>query len=204
MADEGAWTVTTHDWSVDVDTAHLAEARRVAESLGDDLAMHLVLEVLAYADDEAESLGRPGRVSVVLRGSEVEVSDDGRGTDTRRDERGRAVRKPVMATRDVRFFDADSSPPLPDGLPRRGMSLVSAASPLLLHENRRSEGSWSQAYVHGIPQDELREGPPAGDTGTTVTVRLPSSRAPDASRIRELVAGYEHIDVTVVVGDGAG
>ncbi len=195
------WTTTTHDWSVEVDPVHLAEARRLAESLGADLPTHLVLEVLAYADDEAESLGRRGRVVVILRSSEVEVADDGRGTDTRRDGRGRPVRKPVMATRDVRFFDAGTPPLLPDGLPRRGMSTVSAVSPLLLHENRRADGSWSQAYVHGIPQEELRGGPPADRTGTTVTFRLPSAEVPEAEQVRLLSAGYAHIDVTVVTGD---
>lgn len=195
--ESGRWTTTTHDWSVGVDAVHLAEARRLAESLGSGLPVHLVLEVLAYADDEAEALGRRGRVSVDLRDREVEVADDGRGTDTRRDERGRPVRKPIMATKDVRFFDADAPPLLPDGLPRRGMSTVSAMSPLLLHENRRTEGSWSQSYVHGVPQDGLREGPPADRTGTSVTFRLPSGEMPGAEQVRELAAGYAHIDVTV-------
>lgn len=197
------WTVTTHDWTVDVDAAHLAGARREAEALGDDLAVHLVLEILAYADDEAKSLGRTGQVSIHVRGSEIEVADDGRGTDTRRDERGRPVRKPVMATKDVRFFDDDEAPLLPDGLPRRGMSVVAAVSPLLLHENWRAEGSWSQAYVHGVPQDELHEGPSAGRTGTTVTLRLPSSGAADVERLRTLAGGFPHLAVTVTTDRGA-
>lgn len=193
-----SWSVTTHDWTVDIDEAHLAEARRSAEVLGADLALHLVLEVLAYADDEAESLGRCGQVVVDLRGPDVEVADDGRGTDTRRDEHGRPIRKPVMATKDVRFFEADASPLLPDGHPRRGMSTVSAVSPLLLHENWRAEGAWSQAYVHGVPQDELREGPPSDRTGTTVTFRLPSSAEVDVERLRALGEDFDHVDVTVI------
>lgn len=197
MSGTRSWAVTTHDWSVEVDAVHLADARRCAESLGAGRPTHLVLEVLAYADDEAEALGRRGQVSVDLRHSEIVVADDGRGTDTRRDEHGRVVRKPIMATKDVRFFDADAPPLLPDGLPRRGMSTVSAMSPLLLHENRRTEGSWSQSYVHGVPQDGLREGPPADRTGTSVTFRLPSGEMPGAEQVRELAAGYAHIDVTV-------
>lgn len=141
------------------------------------MALHLVLEVLAYADDEAAAIGHRGRVHVSVRGDEIEVANDGRGTDTRHDAQGHPVRKPVMATRDVRFFESEDSPLLPDGLPRRGMSLVAAASPLLLHKNRRIEGSWAQAYEYGIPLDQLREGPPAELTGTTVTFQLPSTES---------------------------
>lgn len=54
---------------------------------------------------------------------EAECAGGGRGTDTRFDSRGVAVKKPVMATRDPRFFDH------PDhGYPRRGMSVVAALS----------------------------------------------------------------------------
>lgn len=192
-----AWTVTTHDWSVDVDRAHLLVARELAESLGEGMALHLVLEVIAYADDEAAATGRRGAVAVNLREDEVEVADDGRGTDTRRDDEGRPVRKPVMATPDVRFFGADDPSRLPDGLPRRGMSVVSAVSPLLLHENRRAKGSWVQTYRHGIPLDELRQGPPTRRTGTTVTLRLPSSAHVQEARLRALVHLFAHVDVVV-------
>ena len=56
------------------------------------------------------------------------VADNGRGTDTRYDERGEPVRKPVMATKDLRFFDTAGAELLPDGHPRRGMSVVAALS----------------------------------------------------------------------------
>ena len=123
MSGTRSWAVTTHDWSVEVDAVHLAGARRCAESLGAGLPTHLVLEVLAYADDEAEALGRRGQVSVDLRDSEIVVADDGRGTDTRRDEHGRVVRKPVMATKDVRFFDADGQP-VPSDLDDRTIGIT--------------------------------------------------------------------------------
>jgi ribosomal protein S18 acetylase RimI-like enzyme len=168
--DRDAWGITTHDWSVDVDVEHLAKARQAAESLGDAMALHLVLEVLAYADDEAE---------------------------------GRVVRKPIMATRDVRFFDEEDPVLLPDGLPRRGMSTVSAASPSLLHDNWRTSGAWSQEYRFGTPQAELRELPPTGRTGTTVTVRLPSPVDLDLTQLAVLVRGFAHVDVEVSGGRGA-
>lgn len=189
------WAVTTHDWSHEIDTAHLEEAARVARDLGPAMPLHLLLEVMAYADDEAEATGRQGRVTVTIRGNEVEIADDGRGTDTRRDELGRPVRKPVMATRDVRFFDADEPPLLPDGRPRRGMSTVAAVSPFLIHENRREEGAWRQTYRHGRPDSDLHEVPGDGRAGTTVSVRLPAEI--DEQTLRPLVAGFAHLTVRV-------
>lgn len=170
MNERSAWTVTTHDWSRDLDRQHLADVRRDAQTRDVGGRRHLVLEVLAYADDEAQALGRVGLATVTVHpDGSVTVADDGRGTDTRVDADGRVVRKPVMATRDVRFFDAQDAPLLPDGLPRRGMSTVAALSPLLVHENQRSNGAWSQAYRHGIPDDELRAITPGPRAGTSVT-----------------------------------
>lgn len=189
--------MTTHDWSHEVDTDHLLRARELSESLGDALPVHLVLEVVAYADDEASATGRRGHVTVTVDGPDVEVVDDGRGTDTRRDEAGRPVRKPVMATRDVRFFDVEDPPVLPDGLPRRGMSTVAAASPALVHENRRREGAWRQSYRHGCPDSELREVPWSGHSGTSVTLRLPTSVSLDVERLEVLVREFTEVNVVV-------
>jgi hypothetical protein len=41
------------------------------------------------------------------------------------------VKKPVMSTQDLRFFDAPDPP--------------------LLHRNRRHNGAWTQRYEHGMP-----------------------------------------------------
>ena len=158
MTDRSSWTVTTHDWRTDLDVEHLAEVR---DRLGDTEAAggrrHLILEILAYANEEAESQGRAGTaVITVYPDGRVRVADDGRGTDTRRDSRGRVIRKPVMATADLRFRDEATAPQLPDGLPRRGMSTVAALSSELVHENHRGDGSWSQTYRYGIPDQELR------------------------------------------------
>ncbi|MFE1754469.1 ATP-binding protein [Streptomyces anandii] len=131
-------------------------------------AGHLVLEVIAYAADEAESRGG-GRCVVTLHADgSVSVADDGRGTDTRVDERGRPVKKPVMATKDLRFFDSPHTERLPDGHPRRGMSVVAALSEWLLHTNRRADGAWTQRYEHGVPVTGLTPVPPDGTTGTVV------------------------------------
>ena len=163
---------TTHDWSRDLDLAHLAEIRSRPALYGAGGRRHLVLEVLAYADEEAQSCGRVGRAVVTVQpDGTVTVADDGRGTDTRVDASGDVVRKPVMSTRDVRFFDAPDGVLLPDGLPRRGISVVSALSSLLVHENRRATGAWSQTYRHGVPDGELRAVALSAATGTSVTFR---------------------------------
>lgn len=188
------WAVTTHDWAVSVDEEHLAHIRRNDAVYAEGGLRHMVLEVLAYANDEAAAAGRAGTAVVTTgSGGSVSVRDDGRGTDTRRTPQGRIIRKPVMATRDVRFFDNPDRPMLPDGLPRWGMSVVAALSTTLVHENRRVEGSWAQTYQHGRPSTELAESPGDGTTGTTVTFILdpgvdtgPALRSPDLSAFRSL------------------
>lgn len=172
---------TTHEWASDVDATHLADVRsRLGQVEAAGGRRHLILEVLAYADEEAEHLGRVGAATVTTHADgKITVSDDGRGTDTRRDTDGRVIRKPVMATQDVRFADVEASPRLPDGLPRRGMSTVAALSSVLLHENHRESGSWSQTYRHGIPDEDLAEIEPRASTGTTVTFLTDLTGPPD-------------------------
>lgn len=49
---------TTHDWSASVDHKHLADVRRRACELARGGVDRLVLEVLAYAAEEAEDRRR--------------------------------------------------------------------------------------------------------------------------------------------------
>lgn len=191
------WVSTTHDWARDVDHGHLDRVRQDARAAPVGLE-HLVLEVLAYADEEAESRGARGAAVVgVHEDGSVSVADDGRGTDTRRDATGRVVRKPVMATQDLRFTGRDDTPGLPDGRPRRGISTVAALSTWLDHTNRRRDGAWTQRYEHGVPSTDLAELPPAGTTGTTVRFlpdpRLVVDQDLDARRLDAFV----HLDVTL-------
>jgi DNA gyrase subunit B len=162
------WVNTTHDWAASVDAEHLQAVREATREFAPNGVLHLVLEVLAYAADEAESKGM-GRAAVTLNADgSVIVADDGRGTDTRRDENGGVVKKPVMATPDLRFFNDPSVQSLADGHPRRGMSVVAALSDWLVHENRRSNGAWRQRYERGVPVSDLVPLPLDGSTGTLV------------------------------------
>ncbi|MFE2475673.1 ATP-binding protein [Streptomyces sp. NPDC059389] len=163
-----SWRNTTHDWARSVDAEHLARIRRDPAVFAPGGVLHLLLEVVAYAADEAECSGG-GRCTVTLHADgSVSVADEGRGTDTRLDGRGRPVRKPVMATKDLRFFDHPGAQVLPDGHPRRGMSVVAALSARLVHTNRRAGGSWVQHYEHGVPVTDLTPVDGDGTTGTTV------------------------------------
>ena len=162
---------------------------------------HLILEVVAYAADEAES-GSGGRCAIILHSDgSVSVSDSGRGTATRSDDRGRTVKKPVMTTKDLRFFDFPGAQRLPDGHPRRGISVVAALSEWLVHANRRQDGAWVQRYEHGVPVTDLM--PVAGDgtTGTTVQF-LPDAalRAAGGLAVGELTrlaASWRHLCVEI-------
>jgi len=197
-----SWVNTTHDWAAAVDHEHLAQIREHPARYAPGGVRHLILEVLAHAADEAESSGRAGCGIVTLHADgSVSVADDGRGTDTRVDAAGQVIRKPVMATKDLRFFDDPDTEWLPDGHPRRGMSVVAALSEWLIHTNRRTGGSWTQRYEHGVPTTELTPVADDGRTGTTVhfqpsiTVLVgPRVMAPELTR----AASWPHLRVEVV------
>jgi DNA gyrase subunit B len=193
------WRPTTHDWSQTVDAEHLAQIRRQPEEFAPGGGLHLVLEVIAYAADEAASKKATGTCVVTLHGDgSVSVADDGRGTDTRYDEEGQPIKKPVMATRDLRFFEFPDAEQLPDGHPRRGMSVVAALSEWLVHTNRRRNGSWTQRYERGLPVSDLM---PIGDddsTGTTVRFRPdPTLRLPEAQELARAGAAWPQLSVRV-------
>ncbi len=183
---------TTHDWNAGVDRGHLESIRARPDHYAPGGLTHLVLEVIAYAQDEAEAQGRPGLCVVTFHAhGSVSVTDDGRGTDTRQSGGGEAVKKPVMGSKDIRFFDPGHDVRLPDGELRRGMSVVAALSRSLVHTNRRAEGAWVQRYEYGVPTSGLIPIPHSPRTGTTVQFQadpdlISVSRIP-GDRLRELV-----------------
>ncbi|ONI71765.1 hypothetical protein BWI15_16635 [Kribbella sp. ALI-6-A] len=169
--------LTSHSWLSVADLQHVEDVRANASAYGD--VLHQALEVIAYAVDEGVG-GTTTRARVVLHADgSIEVSDDGRGTATRFDEHGEPMVKPIMATRDLRFFGNPSAPILPDGRRRHGMSVVVALSEWAIHTNHRTEGSWTRRYEYGVPRGPLVSLPAASSTGTTIHFR------PD----RDLVGG---------------
>ncbi|MFF4501419.1 ATP-binding protein [Streptomyces sp. NPDC001401] len=164
----GSWVNTTHDWSSFIDLGHLAHIQQSPAEFAPGGPWHLVLEVLAYAADEASSKGGGHCLVTLHPDGSLSVADDGRGTDTRMDDQGQIVKKPVMASKDLRFFDFPDAELLPDGHPRRGMSVVAALSEWLIHTNRRLNGAWTQRYEHGVPVTDLEPVETDGTTGTLV------------------------------------
>lgn len=162
--------ITTHDWASAVDPAHIAEIRAAADRYSEGGLLHLALEVLAYPLDEAAPEGTTTWARVVLHGDgSISVEDNGRGTDTRYEEAGVPMVKPIMATRDLRFFGVPDTEVLPDGLRRSGMSVVAALSSWLTHTNRRVGGrGWVQRYERGLPPGPATEIEGGDSTGTLV------------------------------------
>lgn len=196
------WHNTTHDWASTVDSQHLAQIRRWPGKFAPGGVLHLIIEVIAYAADEAECTGS-GRCTVTLHADRsVTVADNGRGTDTRHGQDGNAIKKPVMSTKDLRFFDSPKEQILPDGYPRRGMSVVAALSEWLVHTNRRRNGSWTQCYEHGSPVTDLI--PTDDDTTTGTTIRffpaavLRTTRPVSASVLFRLANCWPYLTTEIV------
>ncbi|MGW4277563.1 hypothetical protein ACWEGQ_35710 [Streptomyces seoulensis] len=80
--------------------------------------------------------------------------------------------------------DADADHPdaerLPDGRPRRGMSVVAALGAWLVHTDRRADGAWTQRYAHGVPTGDLTPVAPDGTTGPRVHFRPDPLLVPQA------------------------
>ena len=162
--------ITTHNWASAVDPAHIAEIRSSADQYAEGGLLHLALEVLAYPLDEVAPEGTTTWARVVLHGDgSISVEDNGRGTDTRYDEAGVPMVKPIMATRDLRFYGVADTEVLPDGRPRSGMSLVAALSSWLTHTNRRVDRRGRvQRYERGLPPGPATEIESGDTTGTLV------------------------------------
>lgn len=189
---------TTHDWASQVDVDHLDRIRQDPALFAPGGVGHLVLEVLAYAAEEAESNGG-GRCSVILHADgSIAVADNGRGTDTVLAEDGQPLKKPVMVSKDLRFFDAPDAPLLADGHPRRGMSVVAALSDWLVHTNRRANGSWTQRYENAIPGTGLVPVDPDATTGTTVHFHPTAAGELGEDDVRRWTASSPHLAVEVL------
>ena len=192
------WRNTTHDWASTVDAEHLGKIRQYPTVFAPGGSLHLILEVMAYAADEAEST-TSGCCVVTLHGdNSVSVADNGRGTDTRYDDCGQPTKKPVIVTRDLRFFDFPDAQRLPDGYPRRGMSTVASLSEWLTHTNRRSNRAWTQRYEHGVLVTGLVPIEDDDTSGTTVQFLPDEALRAGAAVAAADLATWPHLSVEVV------
>lgn len=161
---------STHDWSVATDADHVLAIQKDVKQFARGGITHLVLEVIAYAVDEAIE-GTTDQIRVTLhKDGSVCVADNGRGTAVR-EMSDMPMVKPIMATPDLHFFGITHAPVLPDGLVRSGISVVAALSEWVIHTNRRSNGSWTQRYENGLPCSPLTAIGGNGTTGTSVCFR---------------------------------
>lgn len=193
---------STHDWAVPTDIDHMRLIRADPARFAAGGVGHLVLEVVAYAVDEAVA-GTTDQVRVVLHADgSIVVDDNGRGTQVRYDDTGTPTVKPIMGTRDLRFFAMQDAPLLPDGQPRSGISVVAALSQWLTHTNRRDDRGWWQRYERGRPTGPLIELGGVQRPGTTVHF-LPDPavfghQAPDVAALRTWCDSWRGVvDVTV-------
>jgi DNA gyrase/topoisomerase IV subunit B len=121
--------------------------------------VHLLLEVLAYVQDEAIA-GGAKRARIECLGDRFVVSDDGRGTQlVRHPDTGALLVKPIMASADLRYFGRDDAPLLASGAKRSGISVVNALSSTLTHSSLR-QGSIAWVHPRGTrvqfcPDDEI-------------------------------------------------
>ena len=119
--------------------------------------LHLVLEVIAYPDDEAESAGRRGSCTVTLH-PDGSIAIDGqrpRHRHPRRRRRQRSMKKPIMATEDLRFFADPAARCSPTAIPAAACPSSPHSATGSTHTNRRLNGSWTQRYEHGLPVTDL-------------------------------------------------
>lgn len=78
-----SWRNTAHDWARDLDDRHIERVRREPVIFAPGGVLHMVLEVLAYAADEAEHAGPGSAVITMHHDGPVPAAGDGRGTATR-------------------------------------------------------------------------------------------------------------------------
>ena len=158
---------STHDWSTQAEPDHVLDIQKNWEQFSRGGVTHLALEVIAYAVDEANE-GTTNQIWVTLRqDGAICVADNGRGTAIH-ENAGNILVKPIIATRDLRFFGIAGAPILPDGLIRSGISVVGALSEWITHTNRREQGSWTQRYEYGLPTGQQLSEASNNLTGTMI------------------------------------
>ena len=78
---------------------------------------------------------------------------------------------------------------------------MSALSPVLVHENHRASGAWSQTYRHGVPDGELRAVARSAATGTSVTFRVDAEVEGPESLTDDDLSGFPALRIELLEAD---
>src|SRR3712207_3330915 len=132
---------------------------------------HLVYEVVDNSVDEALA-GFCSRVDVTIHPDDsVTVSDNGRGIPVAMHEKEKRPAVEVVLTvlhAGGKFGDGGGYK-VSGGLHGVGVSVVNALSEQLKVEVKRDGYVWTQEYVRGAPQYDLKRDDKTKETGTTIT-----------------------------------
>jgi DNA gyrase subunit B len=148
---------------------------------------HLVYEVVDNSVDEAIAGFSDQVIATLHPDNSVTVADDGRGIPVEEHEKEkRPAAEVVMTTLHAggKFGDGGGYK-VSGGLHGVGVSVVNALSERLHLEVRRDGYKWTQDYVRGEPQGELKRGEKVKGTGTIITF------LPDDDVFEDVVFDYQ-------------
>jgi DNA gyrase subunit B len=175
---------------------------------------HLVYEVVDNSVDEALA-GHCDHVEVTIHpDNSITVSDDGRGipVDEHTEEKRPAAEVVLTTLHAGGKFGDGGGYKVSGGLHGVGVSVVNALSERLHLEVRRDGHKWTQDYVRGEPQGDLKRGEKVKGTGTIITF-LPDAEVFEdvsfdyqtlAERLRETAFLTRGLHIDLVDERGAG
>jgi DNA gyrase subunit B len=175
---------------------------------------HLVYEVVDNSVDEALA-GHCDRIEVTLHpDNAVTVTDDGRGipVDEHPEEKQPAATVVLTTLHAGGKFGEGGGYKVSGGLHGVGVSVVNALSERLHLEVRRDGHRWTQDFVRGEPQKDLKRGEKLKGTGTTITF-LPDAEVFEtlefdydtlAERMRETAFLTRGLEIRLIDERGAG